>query len=473
MRIHNVRLGLATNSSSTHSLIFLQDAQDAGVECDEFGWNHFTAASEETRRAYFGQILFSNLQEMTTSKVAAMIVQEWIGDKISFEDSGYAIGYVDHQSVYTMPRNWDEQCVDEEFAKEFLSYMLRENLVILGGNDNDDGSHPLADGTAFVLPLRRDERNKGLVCRKDPRGFWSLFNRTTGAKFRISFQTAEGVVAPVRATYPELVDVKITDFCPIGCAYCYQDSTVSGMHAGRQTISSIAHALSDMRVFEVAIGGGEPTMHPGFEEILRTFRSCGIVPNFTTKSLAWLQDENRRREILDETGAFAYSVTDSGDIDKLAALTEVYDIPSRQVAVQYVMGTAGDWEFKSILRAADYHRIRLTLLGYKTVGRGDQFKPRDDENAKWLSFIQAASKKHRCPTISIDTALAQKYEEQIKAAGIPEWMFHTEEGRFSCYIDAVGKLVGPSSFCNPDEMVKVDPEEGFSSASIVDIFDKF
>ena len=246
---------------------------------------------------------------------------------------------------------------------------------------------------------------------------------------------------------------------------------MSGKHAGLQTISSIAYALGDMQVFEVAIGGGEPTMHPGFEKILQTFRSCGIVPNFTTKSLAWLRDEKRRREILDKAGAFAYSVTDSGDIDKLAALAKAYDIPSRQVAVQYVMGTAGDWEFEQILRAAHYHRIRLTLLGYKTVGRGDQFKPRDGENAKWLSFIQEAIKKHGCPNIGIDTALAQKYEEQIKAAGIPAWMFHTQEGRFSCYIDAVEKLAGPSSFCSPDEMVKVDPEKGFGS--IVDIFDKF
>ena len=46
MRIHNVRLGFATNSSSTHSLIFLPKAQDNYNE-GGFGWDNFTLASKE------------------------------------------------------------------------------------------------------------------------------------------------------------------------------------------------------------------------------------------------------------------------------------------------------------------------------------------------------------------------------------------------------------------------------------------
>ena len=46
--IHNLRLGLATNSSSSHSLIFLAKkypVKDHDINDGEFGWNFFTAAS--------------------------------------------------------------------------------------------------------------------------------------------------------------------------------------------------------------------------------------------------------------------------------------------------------------------------------------------------------------------------------------------------------------------------------------------
>jgi len=35
---------------------------------------------------------------------------------------------------------------------------------------------------------------------------------------------------------------------------------------------------------------------------------------------------------------------------------------------------------------------------------------------------------------------------QIKAAGIPETFYTTEEGRFSWYVDAVAGICGPSSY---------------------------
>jgi hypothetical protein len=38
----------------------------------------------------------------------------------------------------------------------------------------------------------------------------------------------------------------------------------------------------EKRPFQVAIGGGEPTGHPEFVEILKTFNKLGIVPNYTT-----------------------------------------------------------------------------------------------------------------------------------------------------------------------------------------------
>lgn len=85
--------------------------------------------------------------------------------------------------------------------------------------------------------------------------------------------------------FPEFYDVKITQRCYGGCSYCYQGST--GRDADFQDIPKKIHEFFgpmslNERPFQVAIGGGEPTLHPEFREICKTFKELGIDPNYTT-----------------------------------------------------------------------------------------------------------------------------------------------------------------------------------------------
>ena len=56
MKIHNLRLGFACNSSSSHSLIFLPGCTD-NAEGQDFGWQCFTLASSEAKMGYLAQQL--------------------------------------------------------------------------------------------------------------------------------------------------------------------------------------------------------------------------------------------------------------------------------------------------------------------------------------------------------------------------------------------------------------------------------
>ncbi|MEI8361030.1 MAG: radical SAM protein, partial [bacterium] len=64
-------------------------------------------------------------------------------------------------------------------------------------------------------------------------------------------------------------------------------------------------------VFEVALGGGEPTLHPNFIEILKFARKCGIIPNLATNG-AELSAKNILG-IARYAGAVALSVEFIGD----------------------------------------------------------------------------------------------------------------------------------------------------------------
>lgn len=456
MKIHNIRLGLAMNSSSTHSLIFLDElVSDRDVGDREFGWNFFTAASEEAKKDYVALTVYSNLARIYPNDIAFAIVKELFGYDLEKDEYGVA-GYVDHQSEIALPRSWDEKTLNKEFIEDFQKYILQDNLVILGGNDNEDIEHPLfAKGidASLNMPL---EGNRGLVARKDESGYWTLFNRNTGAKIRFSFE--KDAKTPEKASSPELVDLCITSFCPFACDYCYMDSTLRGKHAPMQEIEKVIAQLSGMKVFEASLGGGEPTLHPEFMDILRKFHTANIVVNFTTKSLAWLKDPKQWTLIRKYAGGFAYSVEKAAEIEECVALLTTngliqnvepyyYRETPFQASVQHVVGVAYKSDFEFILEKAyqNRHNIRLTLLGFKEDGRGHTVKPQISGDEA-LEIVKKFAKEHSYFKIGIDTALAKQWDSKLQEAGVHKTLYHTQEGKFSMYVDAVEGKCAPASY---------------------------
>lgn len=798
MKIHNVRLGFATNSSSTHSIVFLKPKHrgtitDSEVGGAEFGWNYWTAASTASKRQYVAIQLFDALRHQVNVDVAEAVVDAWMpGCEKNTEDPG-PMGNVDHQSSYVLPSSWDGRGVNKAFFQEFAAFFQRDDVVLLGGNDNDDQTHPLASSSqtscGFVLPLPRDGGSE-LVARKDPKGYWTVFDRTSGAKVRFSFADPTSKKEVTKATAPELIDLKITDHCPFGCHFCvdpatpvlcadmtwrpigelhegdkliafdemtkpgtkdrrirrpvlvekvwevqkpavrittdlgsvtcaldhrwlmshthrwletrnlklghrimftaapwgdvketdgykrgylsgiscgdgtshwekepgrrqvywsvrmtdevavrraakyvadlgidvpevstyqpdgvkvdgtpygmmfrlearakealttlrdiiwldentedqdyrrgwlagffdaegslgavlrlsqkktdlfldtaerwlqafgfdcvkehgsevrlrggrweimrflaltrpaierkweavfegglknrpamvlklemlpeqrlidiqtstrtfiangfashncYQGSTHEGKHADTSALNSLAYMFGQMQVFEVAIGGGEPTLHPDFINILTMFRHYGVIPNFTTKNLAWLRDPTVWPKVVKVVGGFAYSVDKADDVRKLAMLLKFNEIDSAKANIQYVMGTSSLYDLENIIREAAEANLRITLLGYKLTGRGSSFKPQSYKG--WIDTVAKLHKDKVYFNLGIDTLLAQESGAALKKAGVHTTLYETFEGRFSMYLDAVDMKMGPSSYCDDLAMKRVE-----------------
>lgn len=263
---------------------------------------------------------------------------------------------------------------------------------------------------------------------------------------------SKGNIIIDHSSIPELVDIKLTDYCPYNCAFCYQDSTVRGKHAEHEEISYLIRELRNMEVIEVALGGGDPTLHPDFADILLEFHNYNIIANFTTKNLAWLRNPKEWVPIIKHSGGFAFSANKREEIEELSALIKL--IPIRdirrqyQITIQHVVGV--DYSIKSILETAQNCNFTVTLLGYKTTGRGSDFKPKlkpdeaFEEVKKYLT-------KNRWLRLGIDTVLVQQWKKQLSKY-VPDSLYTLEEGKFSMYIDAVAGTAGPSSFCDPKLM---------------------
>jgi hypothetical protein len=463
MNIFNVRLGLATNSSSSHSIIILKDGvavkdfsghPDDPEDVGSFGWQKFTAASPEAKLRYLGVMLRDRMYEVLPHNIAAVVCDNWLGGTFTTGD------YIDHQSRCFLPSAFNSTFPDEEFFNDLKNYLLSDRVAILGGNDNSETQHPLDDGTAFTLPLPMDySSHSSFTCRYDnEKDYWTLFDKESGNKLRFRLTPNSGdFTPPDKASAPELVDIKITNYCPFGCEFCYQSSTARGKHVEYADMYRIARSLGALKVFEVALGGGEPTMHPKFESFLDLFRDNGIVPNFTTKNIHWLRDPRKWVPWVEKCGAFAFSVTDANEISELASQLEVNGIPTDKCRLHFVMGTMNRYSYQQMLTEANRRSIGVTLLGYKRFGFGADFHPQQYD--WWLQVVQEMVEQSRwCQTVSIDTVLASESRQMLEDANVPRWLYTVDEGKFSCYIDAVEDKIGPSSFCDPREMMNLGAE---------------
>lgn len=260
-----------------------------------------------------------------------------------------------------------------------------------------------------------------------------FFDRRNGTKLRFALGAYR------KASKPELVDLKITDFCSFGCTFCYQNSGLEGKHASLENIDFIVKQLAKAKVFEVAIGGGETLEHPQIVEIITKFYEAGIVPNFTTK----FPGKVRKfwPQLGHMVGGFAYSAETPAQIHAAAKLFKAGGIPSKKVNLHCVMGLTTREEFRAYLEAAEEEGYRVTLLGYKTVGRGKNIVPHP--YAWWVEEVQDLINQERCPSLSIDTPLAAQYGSLLP---VPTYTYHTQEGAVSMYIDCVALTFGTSSF---------------------------
>ena len=121
---------------------------------------------------------------------------------------------------------------------------------------------------------------------------------------------------PIRAPWPELADISVSNRCSKGCDFCYRDSRPDGALMSLADYEFVLDSLTSPiwgTPFQVALGGGEPLEHPKILEILDATRRRGIVVNFTTNGLAL--DASLATALNGRVGAIALSVAALSEYD--------------------------------------------------------------------------------------------------------------------------------------------------------------
>jgi organic radical activating enzyme len=244
--------------------------------------------------------------------------------------------------------------------------------------------------------------------------------------------------------HPELVDIKLTDVCHIGCPWCYQDSTSDSVHGNLDLIKTVIKSLNP-KVTEVAYGGGDVLQHPDIVEILEFSRECGLnSSNITMNWQSIMKYPDKVEKVMPLLDAIGVSITGVGQVKNVVEkLKEINCFRPSRICFHIIPDLYSKRIITKILNEVleFSHESDVLFLGYKTNGRGKNIST---EQISDMMEIFNFAINHRV-SLQCDTKFIKDYFEVIKAVS-NELTYDIQEGEFSMNIDCVEEFYSQSSY---------------------------
>lgn len=236
----------------------------------------------------------------------------------------------------------------------------------------------------------------------------------------------------------ESIDLKITDYCDMGCKFCYENSTTEGKHANLK--NPLLYTFPEYT--EVAIGGGNPLSHPQLDEFLKLLKEQKCFANITVNQIHFINEIDRLREMRDKkliNGIGVSIINPDKEIAKKMA-----EFPN---SVAHVIG--GITNLGTLKKMSENGIKKILILGYKATGRGNecyfnnekQIKSNIEEVKNNISEI-----KNMFDIISFDNLAIKQLDIQNHMSK-EEWdsFYMGDDGNYTMYVDLVNEEYAKNS----------------------------
>lgn len=481
-RIKNRRNALATNSSSTHSVVYKNKEQvfeDLGIFDNRYYGRHTEtiAASREAKIRYiFSNIFYWNeLVEMMSEKYPEMkgyyhMAKDYF-DIYSNETKRGELSNLEGDEYWEMWKNLESYNFGDHYRGRlyntdeiYLSYKYLCNIidspdiVIVGGSDEDDfifeqirGCKRLSYEYTYLNKITDKVKNGNYYIL-----YANMFHQKE--KLRLQIDSIPDLIPE----YPELVDMKITNKCEHKCPFCYMNSVSEGEHAKKRDIYRILRKFKIKTEF--ALGGGNVLLHPDFTDIVKHIHNKDHIVNITIRydDIKTIEtNKNIKRAIKKYVSGIGISVQKAKDVDVARDfIKEMLDL-GKHVSLHIIPEMIGSSESVDIMNKMTeindtlldsdiVNKCKVLLLGLKQSGRAKEIKYDLLSDAELKSF-EKATKYQFC----VDTSFVNTYEYFFKTNynDCEDFFLTRNEGEFSMYIDAVNNKAYASSY-------KTDIEDG-------------
>lgn len=264
------------------------------------------------------------------------------------------------------------------------------------------------------------------------------FNTIDGTKIR---ETEEDEFIP---EFAENMDIKITNYCDMGCKYCHEGSSTKGKHADilNEKFVDTLHPYQ-----EAAIGGGDVTSHPDLIPFLQKLKDKKVIANITVNQKHFEEKQELIKKLVDEKLVYGIGVSLVDPTDKFISLVKQYP----NVVVHVINGILQPSDIETLSDKG----LKILILGYKHLRRGNEWYNKDHEhivaNQVWLKENLADVLNH-FNVVSFDNLAIEQLDVR-RLLSDEEWdeFYMGNDGTTTYYIDMVECKFAQSSTASFDK----------------------
>ena len=241
-----------------------------------------------------------------------------------------------------------------------------------------------------------------------------------------------------RPEFPESVDLKITNRCNEGCAWCHESATPDGTYASPERLLIAVEGLP--AGVEIAIGGGNPLDYIYLSTFLAELKDRGLVANMTVRGTYEFGTPRHFMVRLQAEGLIhGVGISDLSTCLMLL-LNDLF--PANGVC-HAVIGIDDPFDVIKVRAAGG----NVLVLGYKQYGRGaDYYSEEVEQNiARWRYFIGAILSETKGVLSFDNLALGQLDIRSKVPADVWTERYMGDDGQFTMYFDAVKNEYAMSS----------------------------
>ncbi|GFI31389.1 hypothetical protein IMSAGC013_02784 [Lachnospiraceae bacterium] len=244
--------------------------------------------------------------------------------------------------------------------------------------------------------------------------------------------------------FAENMDIKISNYCDMGCKFCHEGSTKNGKH-GDILNHKFVETLHPYQ--EVALGGGDATSHPDLIPFLHKLKDRKVIVNMTVNQRHFEQKQELIKKLVDEKLIYGLGVSLVNPTDEFISLIRQYP----NAVIHVINGVLKP----SDIAALSNKNLKMLILGYKQLRRGNEWYSEDHENIivkqMWLKE-NLGGIINNFKVVSFDNLAIEQLEVQ-RLMSQEEWdeFYMGDDGSMTYYIDMVEQKFARSSTANFDK----------------------
>ena len=482
-RIKNRRNALATNSSSTHSVVYKNKDQvfeDLGIFDNNYydrGTQTIAASREAKIRYIFANIFhWDELVEMMSERYPEMkeyypLVKNYY-DIYCNQEKRNEMSKKNGDEYWDLWKDMEEYNFGEHsrgslYNREeiYLSFKYLCNIidspdiVIVGGSDESDFVYDTIEGCQEISHEYSYLKN---ISKIKNGNYYILYGDMFHCKEKLRLQVDS--IPDLIPEYPELVDMKITNACEHKCPFCYMSSTPKGKHADTNDIYRIVSNFKNKTEF--ALGGGNVLLHPKFDNIVMHIANDNHIVNITIRydDVETINTNNNIKTAIEKfVSGIGISVQKASDVDvardfivemlKIGKHVSLHIIPEmigvdesvsildkmREINEDY----GKDWKKNEHKQNWKFNYCKVLFLGLKQTGRAKNIEHTLLSEDALVLLVQKS-----CYKYCVDTAFINTYDNWFKTnyEDSEEFFLTRNEGEYSMFIDAVKCQAFTSSY---------------------------